>query len=633
MPSRRRHCSSAAPSAAPLLSDDTEAEAFAATLRAAVKTRVAAFVSSKDTPPVQSSPQRTAGCPAEVQAQLASAIAALSDGLIERDTEARLLLLAALSGEHLLLLGPPGCAKSELGRRLSTLCSDGAYFERLLTRFTVPEELFGPLSLAALERDEYVRQTQGFLPCASVAFLDEIFRANSAILNALLTILNERLFDNGAARVSVPLICLVAASNELPESDELSALYDRFLFRYSVSPVSHPGLRDLLQLAATRASDAPVTAKGSLNLSGEALALLRSRALAEVALPPRIIELIVDLRTFLSTECEPPIYVSDRRLVKSAAMLRVAAWTSGRAEVSESDALLLEHVCWNSPKEAPVIRQWLMERTLARSGTAQMESLFAGLFGRACQVAESDAACQQLLVETQTVSAELQNQWVQRGALSSDSLWQAGAEAEMARQTLDPAYAKLLAEQVQLLSDVLTLEQWLQLAPSERQVHILARLLNTRWSDWLTCAPIAEVKPLGVIPGSNAQAEPDVLGPEAARRRAVRREDRRQKRHPPRVQGRRARRDDMVSQHESLNITLVATSTDSVTHSPLVRSGPGAIPGACPTSGAHPESPCPASPNRPPPTAPPGSPRSGSASPPPSSRCSEASCSCPATSG
>jgi MoxR-like ATPase len=106
----------------------------------------------------------------------------MSEGLIERDIEVRLLLLAALAGEHILYIGPPGTAKSELGRRLSRLCQ-GIYFERLLTRFSVPEELFGPLSMRALEEDQYIRQTKGYLPDATVAFIDEIFKANSAILN------------------------------------------------------------------------------------------------------------------------------------------------------------------------------------------------------------------------------------------------------------------------------------------------------------------------------------------------------------------------------------------------------------------------------------------------------------------
>jgi len=125
--------------------------------------------------------------------------------------------------------------ESEIGRRLSTLCG-GPFFQRLFTRFTTPEEIFGPLSLQALEKDLYIRCTQGFLPTATVAFLDEIFKANSAILNSLLTILNERMFDNGAGtRVSCPLKCVIGASNELPDSEELDALLDRFLLRSYVT--------------------------------------------------------------------------------------------------------------------------------------------------------------------------------------------------------------------------------------------------------------------------------------------------------------------------------------------------------------------------------------------------------------
>lgn len=175
--------------------------------------------------------------------------------------EARLLVLAALSGEHALFLGPPGTAKSALGRRLSMVVG-GAFFERLLTRFSVPEELFGPLSLKALDQDEYRRQIEGYLPTARVAFIDEIFKANSSILNALLTILNERAFDNGRERLHVPLACLVAASNELPEEDELDALYDRFLIRRAVGPLTDDGLTEFLTGASNAQSG---SAGGPLN--------------------------------------------------------------------------------------------------------------------------------------------------------------------------------------------------------------------------------------------------------------------------------------------------------------------------------------------------------------------------------
>ena len=167
----------------------------------------------------------------------------LVTGLVERDLPIRLALIAALAGEHLLLVGPPGTAKSLVARRLNLAFTKSNYFERLLTRFTVPEELFGPLSIKGLEEDRYERLTAAYMPTASIAFLDEIFKANSAILNSLLTLLNEREFDNGTRRDKAPLIAVIGASNELPDSEELNALYDRFLLRLYVGSVStgaHP---------------------------------------------------------------------------------------------------------------------------------------------------------------------------------------------------------------------------------------------------------------------------------------------------------------------------------------------------------------------------------------------------------
>ena len=142
----------------------------------------------------------------------------------------QLVLLALLAGENILLVGAPGTAKSVLGRRLAKLLltEDSPFFQRLLTRFTTLEEVFGPLSLKGLEQDQYYRQTQGYLPNASVAFLDELFKANSAILNSLLGILNERQYPNGNSSDDCALQCVIGASNELPQSSssELEALYD-----------------------------------------------------------------------------------------------------------------------------------------------------------------------------------------------------------------------------------------------------------------------------------------------------------------------------------------------------------------------------------------------------------------------
>jgi len=162
---------------------------------------------------------------------------ALDGRFKERTEEINCALLAIISGEHVLFLGPPGTAKSLLSKSVCEAI-DGYFFYYLLTRFTTPEEVFGPLSLKALQRDDFRRRTEGYLPAAHVAFLDEIFKSNSSILNSLLTILNERKFTSGNHLMDVPLLTAFGASNEMPEDNEsLEALYDRFLFRCSVKYV------------------------------------------------------------------------------------------------------------------------------------------------------------------------------------------------------------------------------------------------------------------------------------------------------------------------------------------------------------------------------------------------------------
>ena len=154
---------------------------------------------------------------------------------VGRRDHARMLLLAAVAGENALLFGPPGTAKSLLARRLKDCFADEVrYFECLLTKFSMPEEVFGPVSLKGLEQDIFRRVYDRYMPGAGVAFIDETFKANSAILNSMLTILNEREFDTGNERIKVPLRCVVGASNEMPKESELEALYDRFIIRMRV---------------------------------------------------------------------------------------------------------------------------------------------------------------------------------------------------------------------------------------------------------------------------------------------------------------------------------------------------------------------------------------------------------------
>jgi len=440
---------------------------------------------------------------ARVRASVREATKALEEGLIERETEVRLLLLAACCGEHVLLLGPPGTAKSELGRRLSALCEGGAFFERLLTRFSVPEELFGPLSMRGLENDKYVRQIEGYLPTANVAFVDEIFKANSAILNSLLTILNERLFDNGSERIEVPLLCLVGASNELPESEELDALYDRFLLRASVEQVSVAGLGKLLALKGETAIGARARGAGAnaVRLRPEDFSNIRFEAAERTTVPTSVIELISDLRSFLQDKCEPPVYVSDRRLLKAVQLLRVAAYTNGRDEVSEFDTLLLTNVLWQRPAESVMIKDWILERLAKDRGTKQVQYLLAGLFGRACRADGDKAECKQLLKEASSLRAVLTSQLktlrgTQGGSLPAlrDHLWLSPADAARASQTLGPMFSKVRTNLESLLEETLTLEVALE---RNTEPHILALLMPNYWADFIRSGPIEDVAPLG----------------------------------------------------------------------------------------------------------------------------------------
>eukprot|EP00854_Cymbomonas_tetramitiformis_P006036 gene6036-7253_t len=249
--------------------------------------------------------------PKELMQRLGEVLQRISRGLVERGDESQMVLLAALSGEHLLLLGPPGTAKSELARRLSSVFTGGGYFERLLTKFSSPEELFGPLSIRKLEEDCYERMVTGYLPEASVAFIDEIFKANSAILNTLLSIMNERMFHNGSQPRDAPLVCLVGASNEMPESDELEALFDRFLLRRWVPPLSGDGFMSYLE-----------------GMSGNA-----------------------ELQPVLPPPSTATISHEDIRTVLAA--------TSGRTSVAEGDLLMLRHCLWSHPSHLPLIGEFI----------------------------------------------------------------------------------------------------------------------------------------------------------------------------------------------------------------------------------------------------------------------------------
>lgn len=310
----------------------------------------------------------------------------MNRGIYEKETEISLSLLAALAGESIILLGPPGVAKSMVARQLKTAFREAQSFEYLMSRFSTPDEIFGPVSIQKLKTsDTYERAVEGYLPTADVVFLDEIWKAGPAIQNTLLTVINEKIFRNGNREMHLPLKLLVAASNELPAKGEgLEALWDRFVIRIESRPIKLEKNFRAMLLESHADFLGPTDFTDSTDFSGFTGGLghadfadnadfsdlkITSEEYAEwteridkIGVKIEVLDAISAIRKSLravnvdEAAERRNIYVSDRRWKNIVRLLRTSAFMQDREEVDICDLLPIYHCLWQEPEERDAIR-------------------------------------------------------------------------------------------------------------------------------------------------------------------------------------------------------------------------------------------------------------------------------------
>jgi MoxR-like ATPase len=373
-------------------------------------------------------------------AALRRAVRDASVGLVEREVLVELVALAAVAGEHVLIIGPPGTAKSEAVRRIARRLGSGSYFEYLLGRFTEPSEIFGPVSFLKLKEGIVETETAGMLPEAEIAFLDEVFLGSTAILNTLLGILNERTFRRGHTRMTCPLRVCVGASNRIPEDEQLAAFADRFLVRSFVTAVGDSRIEELLEGSWSL---------GSADAASPVATIADIDALARAARACDVSKVRSAIAHALRTLRSAGVELSDRRAARLQRLVAAAAVLAGRATPTEAD---LWPIVFAVPTEATQrIARDALRDLLARSENAALAAAAAegslGPLARAARIVAEGNALLERGARSASPADEM-SYWLELEAIARE------IDAGFAPGALPPDLAALRERLVVLLHDL-----------------------------------------------------------------------------------------------------------------------------------------------------------------------------------
>jgi len=290
---------------------------------------------------------------------------ALNENLFEREEIVQLALLTTIAGESIFLLGLPGVAKSLIARRIKEIFKDGNSFEYLMNRFSTPDEIFGPIAISKLKKeDKYERITEKYLPTADIVFLDEIWKAGPSIQNSLLTVINEKVYRNGEQEIEIPLKGLISASNELPSKGEgLEALWDRFIIRYLVDNISDPNKFN--EFLSTENIGFNVTITEKDKITNEEYKKWQS-SISNIKISDEALNVINVIRNYIvkfnnKKDTKKPIYVSDRRWKKIVRILKTSAFLNDRKSIDLMDCFLIAHTIWDEVEQIDIVKEFVSD--------------------------------------------------------------------------------------------------------------------------------------------------------------------------------------------------------------------------------------------------------------------------------